>query len=315
MDEENEQDTVNWEPEEFEKMVTTGIVACYESEIAKSRAPTKFRLTEEDLRRVRRQGIFFPSPDRFILSGGAEGSKNRAAFDVVNDPIPMSGNVAMSGLTKKREGDYSGYVYILSFRRADKLPPALIRRAKGIDFELNMIIPDGKKVRGEKRFLTLAENGEIFAFDVIVATINKTGQRSKVLTQSEQQPHLLPETEWLLSIALQYWADRRFCWDIQANDVEAKVHLGCTQEEIKSLMYARELPMTETGRKRPILHIREAHKRRLRDGTTVDIPTFLSGTQVVDVHGTCFTVRPPLNRREVVSTNSQRYYDAHQPTA
>jgi len=55
---------------------------------------------------------------------------------------------------------------------------------------------------------------------------------------------------------------------------EAKAHLGCMREEIKSLLYARDLPMTSTGRKKPILHLVAAHKRRIKEGTDIDIVPF-----------------------------------------
>ena len=84
------------------------------------------------------------------------------------------------------------------------------------------------------------------------------------------------------------------------------------KEEIKSLLYARSLPMTDTGRKRPILHLVEAHTRRLRNGTDINIDTFLRGTQIIDMYGTRFTVRPPEVLRPVVSENSQRYFETNE---
>lgn len=93
--------------------------------------------------------------------------------------------------------------------------------------------------------------------------------------------------------SLQANADRRFCWEIAADDGFAKASLGCTAEEVKSLLYARELPITTTGRKRPILHLVAAHRRRMKEGIDVDIKPFLRGVAEVTMGGTLFKVRAP----------------------
>lgn len=82
------------------------------------------------------------------------------------------------------------------------------------------------------------------------------------------------------------------------------------REEIKSLLYARTLPMTATGRKRPVLHLVEAHKRRMRNGTDVDITSYLRGTQKIEMGGTLFTVKAPVVKKPELSENSMRYYTA-----
>jgi len=110
-------------------------------------------------------------------------------------------------------------------------------------------------------------------------------------------------------MALQALADRRFCWVITAQEDKARAYVGCTREEIKSLLYARDLPMTATGRKRPILHLVESHKRRLRAGTDIDVTAFLRGIQTVEIQGTRFTVNPPaVVRPEVSEPSQQRYF-------
>lgn len=83
------------------------------------------------------------------------------------------------------------------------------------------------------------------------------------------------------------------------------------QEEVKSLLYARSLPMSATGRKRPILHLVEAHKRRMRSGIDVDIASFLRGQQTVEIGGTAFKVNPPARLQAEVSKPSRaRYFPA-----
>ena len=62
------------------------------------------------------------------------------------------------------------------------------------------------------------------------------------------------------------------------------------KEQIKSLLYARSLPVTATGRKRPILHLVAAHRRRIKEGVDIDIGEFLRGVKKVEMGGTVFTV-------------------------
>ena len=118
----------------------------------------------------------------------------------------------------------------------------------------------------------------------------------------------LEETQIWVSTVMQFIADSRFCWSITAQEDIAKATIGCMKEEIKSLLYARTLPMTSTGRKRPILHLVEAHKRRLKQGINIDIISFLRGTRTVEIGNTQFTVNAPDSIKENLSINSQNNY-------
>ena len=68
--------------------------------------------------------------------------------------------------------------------------------------------------------------------------------------------------------------------------------------------------MTATGRKRPVLHLVEAHKRRMQNGTEIDVTSFLRGSMEVEMNGTLFKVHAPAIIKPTLSTPSQRkYYD------
>ncbi len=103
------------------------------------------------------------------------------------------------------------------------------------------------------------------------------------------------ETLTMIAQVLQAEADRRFCWQIEAKEKHAHAFLGCQSEQVKSLLYARSLPLTATGRKRPILHLVEAHRRRLRNGTDVDVSDFLRGVPEIEMGGTLFRVHAPAS--------------------
>ena len=89
--------------------------------------------------------------------------------------------------------------------------------------------------------------------------------------------------------------DRHHSWCITAEEHGAKVNLGCMLEEVKSLFYARSLPVTETGRKRPIIHLVEAHKRRIKSGIDIDVKSHLRGISQIEMGGTLFTINQPVS--------------------
>lgn len=88
--------------------------------------------------------------------------------------------------------------------------------------------------------------------------------------------------------------DRKYLWNVSTVCDGAKVTLGVYESQIKSLLYARELPMTETGRKRPILHWVESHRRRLKTGVNVDVQKFLRGTSEFEMFGEKFFISNPV---------------------
>jgi hypothetical protein len=300
----SEQDT--WDADDFEDSVATGLIACYESKIKKEKLPSFVRIGPADLTLMRKLGPYFPGNDR-VMHYVPEAPE----FDLVNDPLPSYGCIcARNWANKGKPGAVEGYAMMALFRRIPRLPKEVIRTAKGTDYELACITPGKGRITGEKHFLTVDGAGVIRSADQAVIKTLAFSHRQITVKQSEHEPHILAEREIWLSTAMQFIADSRFTWSITASEKEAKTTLGCTQEEIKSLMYARTLPLTVTGRKRPILHLIESHKRRLKNGIEIDIVPFLKGTQIVDINGTAFKVNPPMVKKPIVSVPSQeRYYE------
>jgi hypothetical protein len=106
--------------------------------------------------------------------------------------------------------------------------------------------------------------------------------------------------------------DKRFLWNVVASEGRAKVTFGVYEEQIKSLFYARDLPLTATGRKRPILHWVAAHRRRIKSGVDIDITKHLRGCSGFDMLGTRFDIINPVrplnisNRRASVTGEKDR---------
>lgn len=99
--------------------------------------------------------------------------------------------------------------------------------------------------------------------------------------------------------ALSLLADRKFLWLVETSEPllnghsKAKMQFGVDAEMVKSLFYARDIPITATGRLRPILHWVEAHKRRVREGLTVGVIKHLRGIEEFSMGGLEFKITQP----------------------
>jgi hypothetical protein len=102
------------------------------------------------------------------------------------------------------------------------------------------------------------------------------------------------------ALSMNAWADSRYLWIANTSEDigygqnnPLKFRLGLNKEHIKSLFYARSLPVTETGRKRPILHWVRSHQRRLREGIDVDVSAHLRGVFAFEMDGLNFEITQP----------------------
>lgn len=293
----------SWSAENFEDHVETTLIAMYESKILKVRNQCDFMCGKKnEIEKVKKIGPYIPGLDRIILKS----EENQQDFyDIRNDGILNNGCVAF--MLPERKKIVSGYLDVISFEKVDSLPKHWIRKSKGAIYKHLSLIYQNKGIYSIKSYYTLI-NDRVYLCDFILNHHNLYGKNYNV-SWHEIEKKLVKQHEFSASMAMQYEADRRFCWSIKAEEKEAKVTIGCNKEEIKSLLYARSLPMTDTGRKRPVLHLVEAHKRRIRNGTEVDITQFLRGTQQIEMNGTLFTVLPPKTLSPKVSLNSQKYFD------
>jgi hypothetical protein len=232
-------------------------------------------------------------------------------FDIKNDPLPDSGCIGMRGNgIRSTSKSYDGYFHAFYFKRIRSLPRGWSEVAPGKKYELMKITCEDTRIIGEKDYFTVTSSGTIVACDETISSrlANKFGQH-QILRRSIAQRGIMKETEAWASSSLQFFSDRRFCWLISAEEGVARVCLGAEREEIKSLLYARSLPLSATGRRRPVLHLVEAHKRRLRNGIDIDVTAFLRGIQTVNIEGTTFTVTPPAVMASQLSKPSQSYYE------
>lgn len=113
-------------------------------------------------------------------------------------------------------------------------------------------------------------------------------------------PNGKPNFYWarLLAYVQGMHNDRRYFWDVMATEefwegMPAKAHFSIDKEYVKSLFYARSVPVTDKGRLRPILHWVRCHKRRIKEGIDIDINKHLRGIDAFAMHGINFKINQP----------------------
>jgi hypothetical protein len=292
-----------WDAEDFEDTVAAALIGCFETNIRASqqkKIPKQWRITKADLELFRKVGPYIPANNRVVMTASDEWP---AALDMTNDGIPSGGCIAIRRPKDYRPGAaaVTGYIVMLHFREEKSLPIGWKRTSGGRLFSLRLLAPDTHGIYGDIKYFNVDAAGNVAACD-----FNGFPMPGKTLYQADIKL-AANITQWAFNV-MSWQNDRRFCWTISAQESTARAHLGCMQEEVKSLLYARSLPMTSTGRKRPILHLVEAHKRRMKNGTDVDVTAFLRGQQSVEIGGTLFSVNPPPTLRPEVSKPSQERY-------
>lgn len=101
--------------------------------------------------------------------------------------------------------------------------------------------------------------------------------------------------------ALQTAAEMRGMWHVETEEsvisLPTPIKLGVDAEIVKSLFYARQAPLSESGRRRPILHWVRSHQRRLATGIDIDIEKHLRGVTEFEMDGFPFRIVQPLKRQ------------------
>ena len=271
-----------WQKEEFEDHVASILVSLYETSIrsgVKNNPVKAARLTEAHIVQARVFGPYIPGKDRAFLIPRVISAPNNdfsvlpMGFDTMNDALPDTACVSLPG------GINTHYRQMAFVQRLNELPAGVAPLEAPFFRLFYFSFPNKGKVEGFSAYFSVDPKGRI--------RLAKMGNFDWA-----SDPNT-PEALKMISHVLQSEADRRFCWQIEAKEKIAHAFLGCQEEQIKSLLYARSLPLTSTGRKRPILHLVESHRRRLKNGTDVDVRDFLRGTAEVEMGGTLFKVHAP----------------------
>lgn len=241
-----------WTQDSFEDTVARALITCFEFRIKKNKGAGPQTLNAERMAAVRRTGPYIPGADRQIIAPSANG-KGRWEFDTVNDQLPNIGCVGLPLHHKVGAGQYGGFFRAIHIQKKDALSPGWHKRSGGQLYEMIFVASENNYVEGERSFFTVGSEGNVSACELRLSSTKgyMPGVRSELLTTPQSQ---LDEIEACAATSLQFIADSRYCWSIEAREHDCFARLGCVEEQVKSLLYARTLPMTESGRKRPILH-------------------------------------------------------------
>lgn len=162
------------------------------------------------------------------------------------------------------------------------------------------------------------EIGELTGYFVSIST------DGKVVPMVDFNPKEATKTTYgvlalWFSLVANAYADRKYLWSVEteetvlSRDMKARLMLGVSESHIQSLFYARKLPRTEIGRRRPILHWVSAHQRRIREGIEIDVKQHMRGVEKFEMDNLTFTITSPTKDmlREIdaksVSEIARRY--------
>lgn len=283
-----------WDHEEFEDYLVKGILACYETLPHREMAnidPT-FKMRRQDLFHVQSVGPYFPPVDRLAPE---------KSIDLTNDTLlnvcslAGVGNDSFPSIAKQLPDKISGYCNIGLTVRVKRLPsshlmPRSFMKEKSVAafYKVLSFIPfSANGYLAFKDYMVIGSSGDAYSCPAI-KRYWKNGIPLKETVDSGD------ETATMGAGVINLYNDRRFLWNVVASEGKAKVTFGVYEEQIKSLFYARDLPLTATGRKRPILHWVAAHRRRMKSGVDIDIIKHLRGCSGFDMLGTRFDIINPV---------------------
>lgn len=295
-----------WEKEEFEELVATGLIAMYETNVRKIRDMEKsMKITPEILSRIQKIGCYFPAGDRIVaISQDMNGKAlNAQSIDVVNDGRPNSAIICYPiGYQVPDENSmrHGSYLEICYMEKIPEFPKPFRCDFSGKRYRLVKMWMKNNFIEGAATYVVIDHAGnvyEAYRFRNDYNSFTGLSKIQKVLMSENPEQKESQSCENIITIeasaTIQAWQDRRYLWNVVANEGIAKATFSVYPEQIKSLFYARDLPMTETGRKRPILHWVSAHLRRIKKGIDIDIEKHLRGCNEFVYQGTNFKITNP----------------------
>lgn len=287
-----------WETEEFEDLVTRGLIGLYETKVKKDKkGPKCNRFNEEFLIKLRRKGCYFPSHDRVIaLDFIDDKTPNKIQnIDIANEGLPP---FAMWSTNAHGSVNKSDYLWTFYMEKIPELPSPFKKPRKGVVYRCMQVFY-GEHVEGCGTFIVIDKEGNMESCYAPVQSIDRITGRPIQLQRRPRMtdltgPEITDYYVYYATCAIQIFQDRKFLWNVVAKEGHAKATFTVYPEQIKSLFYARDLPMTESGRKRPILHWVQSHRRRMKEGTDISIEKYLRGTQEFVFNNTQFEITSPL---------------------
>lgn len=203
-------------------------------------------------------------------------------YDPVNDVVPSEFSV------------WTGDKSATCMREIARLPRGWRTAAHGRHFRHTHVSFEKDPARCNSDIVTLMGDGRIIA--------------AKPADWGQSYQSTVPGGSVLTaSVVINLYCDRRHLWQVRTAENVLDVRptplsIGVSEEHIKSLFYARSLPLTESGRKRPILHWVRAHQRRMREGTDIDIERHLRGVDKFEMGGFSWAITNPIKKTTAIGS-------------
>lgn len=274
-----------WGKDEFEDLVARAMIACYEQKLVLPEAVYEpgYRMVPmpgvqpkpTDMNIIRKYGPYFSPGDRVYVEG---------CYWWDLDGLPqyaVSAMVDNKQYKKQRCEDLIGLGSYLDIYLVEKINK----------FPIGVLMPP------LQRYIAKYRMAMMYAMDNHIEGINTyfgIKNNGDVISQITDDHSGMFDNGVMCAAVLHAHADRRHLWNVMATESEAKAQFGVYEEQIKSLFYARSLPLTTTGRKRPILHWVNAHRRRMNAGIDIDIRKHLRGIEEFEMKGTNFCITRPV---------------------
>lgn len=248
---------------------------------------------------------YIPSKDRVVLDHD-DGCKNQLHV-IARERIPDSSSIYLD-CSRITGEEYSARGIV--FMKCRGQPKGIKVNKSDIVYEVMQFTNYGNSLDTSKWFVALDGKLNVKSAPFVSEAYGGFGRPNHKIDSSIHDKEHLDNFTILAFYAMQIAIDKQSCWTIQALEDGCKVELGVNAEQIKSLMYARDTPLTESGRLSPILHLVKSHKRRIKNGVDikmVDVQSYLRGQQTVKIGNTLFTVQPPRAISNEITENSLKY--------
>lgn len=241
------------------------------------RGETRFKV--DDIGYAYLDGFYMPCTKRIVFT---------THVDIKNDPLPDRAGL----VTLYKDLPTGTFIDFRHVRRIDRFPRGVVSACRGAKYNFTWMFPSKDKnakpgtMEVNKMWAVVKPNGDVEP------------------AQGEGGAHsggsVAYQSLWsqLIAEVINANADAEHLWKVRTREamaitVETPLVLGVSVEHVKSLFYARSLPLTESGRKRPILHWVRAHERRLRSGIDVDVRQHLRGIEAFEMGGFPFEIVNP----------------------
>lgn len=225
-------------------------------------------------------GIYIPGSKRNYWCG---------YIDPIDFPLPETGTVY-------KVPEYKDCFFeTISINRIKKLPKNVLCKCTSAKFyyeTFHLFFEHGENPLLHKSYFAIGADGHIYNAIDRLKLRNSPFSISSLMNADKKDSYIYS------AAAISLLADRRYLWTIETCEDSGynypiKIKFGVEPEMVKSLLFARDEPLTMTGRKRPILHWVQSHKRRIKENIDIDISKYLRGTTSFKINGLNFKITNP----------------------